>query len=235
MKRALLLFLLSVAACAGAPDSEDTGSSEDALKTPANGGAGASCVAGGAGQTTCGPTAKENCCVAIDIGNGTKLDKFQVTAGRMKAFLGATHGDVRSWYAKNKAKLRADAVAQIDPYIAYLPSDLWTYPYGAYEQVGGTIYLPERPSTSQGCFVGDAKNPGYGSHTYPLPAGFEPEARGLTDAQLAAKSLNCIAYPLAAAFCAWDGGRLQTKAEHDTAWGAAEHPWGAAPVPGGYM
>jgi hypothetical protein len=152
----------------------------------------------------------------------------------MRAFVLATNGNVRGWYESAKATLRTDAVAQLDPYVAYLPTDVTGYPYGTNDQLGGFIYLPKEPSKSQGCWVGTAKDPGYGSHTYPLPAGAESETRGLTASQLAEKALNCVAYPMAAAFCAWDGGRLQTKDEHDTAWGAATYPWGAGPTPGGY-
>ena len=40
--------------------------------------------------------------------------------------------------------------------------------------------------------------------------------------------------PIAAAFCAWDGGRLLTFAENKEMYGTALYPWGAAPQPGGY-
>lgn len=52
-----------------------------------------------------------------------------------------------------------------------------------------------------------------------------------TQAQLDAKSLNCVTQILLAAFCAWDGGRLPTQPELGGtagAWGAAGMPWGGA-------
>jgi formylglycine-generating enzyme required for sulfatase activity len=230
------LAVLAFAACSTPPADDTVCDAESDLSTasaPLAGGSSASCTGKGAGLTTCG-AGSESCCASIALDGTTKLDKFQVTAGRMRAFVNATNGNVKSWYQNAKATLRADAVAQLDPYVSYLPSNLGGHPNGAYDQLGGFIYLPHEPSSSQGCFVGDAGNPGYGSHTYPLPKGTEQETRGLTAGQLASKALNCVAYPLAAAFCAWDGGRLQTKAEHDAAWGAGVYPWGAAPIPGGY-
>jgi formylglycine-generating enzyme required for sulfatase activity len=226
---ALTGALLAAAACSSSesPEVDDApvvaeGVSELAAATP-------SCGVTGAGLSTCG-SGNESCCAAIDLGTGVKLDKFQVTAGRMRQFLKATRGDVAGWYAESKAALRPDAVAQLDAYASYLPRSL----SASYQALGGFIYLPSMPSAAQGCFVGDATNPGYGSHTYPLPSGYEPEVRGLSANQLAAKALNCVPYPLAAAFCAWDGGRLQTNEEHDLAYGAAAYPWGASPIPGGW-
>jgi hypothetical protein len=36
-----------------------------------------------------------------------------------------------------------------------------------------------------------------------------------------------------AAFCAWDGGRVETYEEHTAAWGTGTYPWGEEPA-GGY-
>jgi formylglycine-generating enzyme required for sulfatase activity len=229
--------MVVLTACAARTDSEtDDKDDADLVGTtvaPLVGGPNASCTGTGAGLTTCGAGA-ESCCTALPLGNGVSLDKFQVTAGRMRAFIVATSGNVKGWYTSAKATLRPDAVAQIDPYVGYLPTNRTGYPNGAYDQLGGFIYLPSMPSTEQGCWIGNATDPGYGSHTYPLPTGTDGETRGLTSGQLAAKALNCVSYPLAAAFCAWDGGRLQTKAEHDAAWGTSTYPWGTSPIPGGW-
>ena len=238
--RLVLCSVILAAACSAPTEDPDDETDESEIigstAAPLVGGTGASCTGTGAGLNTCG-AGTESCCTALalgTLGTGTKLDKFQVTAGRMRTFMNATNGNVRGWYASAKKTLRPDAIAQINPYVGYLPTNLNGYPWGAYAQLGSFAYLPHMPSNFQGCFVGNAANPGYGSHTYPLPAGFESETRALTTNQLASKALNCVTYPLAAAFCAWDGGRLQTQAEHDAAWGPATYPWGMAPIPGGY-
>jgi hypothetical protein len=207
-----------------------------------------SCAASGSGTTTCGSgetgqkgAKHESCCTSIALPNGgAQLDKYQVTAGRMHAFIVAVKGDVRDWYASAKGTLRADAVAQIDPYASYLPTgfvdvkgDDWA---NAYEQLGAYIYLVDQPSSEQGCWVGTKTDFAFGAHTYPTPQlpGL-PETRQVSNARLFEKPLNCVPYPLGAAFCAWDGGRLETSDEHDAAWGSGTYPWGASPTPGGYM
>ena len=66
----------------------------------------------------------------------------------MRAFIERTKGDVLGWYEGAKATLPAATVAQIEPYKAYLSSDLTGYPWGVNYQLGGFIYLPNRPSPS---------------------------------------------------------------------------------------
>jgi hypothetical protein len=193
------------------------------------------------GGTTCGTgevgeagAKHESCCGAIAIpGRATKLDKYKITAGRMRAFVERTKGDVRGWYESNKASLSATQKNQIEAYKGYLPSDLDSYPYGANYQLGGTAYLPTRPSVSQGCYVGNAGNPAYGSHTY-WNGTLEQEDRGFDQSFLDRLLLNCVTYPMIAAFCAWDGGRVETYEEHAAAFGGSTYPWGAAPNAGGF-
>jgi hypothetical protein len=191
---------------------------------------GVTCGAGEIGQ---GGAKHESCCASRPVSTGAKLDKYQVTAGRMRAFIERTNGNVLGWYESEKAQLSEAARAQIEPYKAYLPQNERSFPMGALYQLGGFVYLPTRPSASQGCSVGNAERQDYGSHTY-WNGALEQDDRGLSKDELDSRSLNCVAYPLMAAFCAWDGGRLQTNAEHDAAWGAAKYPWGASPIPGGF-
>ena len=193
------------------------------------------------GGLTCGtgdvgkPNAKhESCCIALPIpGSATRLDKYKTTAGRMRAFIERVNGDVLGWYEGNKASLSQTARNQIEPYKANLPSDLATYPTGANYQLGGFSILADRPSTSQGCYVGNANDKANGSHTYWTGA-LMGEDRPFGQAFLDRLALNCVPYPLAAAFCAWDGGRLQTWEENSAAFGPGNYPWGNAPVAGGF-
>ncbi|MEA2749911.1 MAG: hypothetical protein QOI41_4054 [Myxococcales bacterium] len=191
----------------------------------------------GEGEVTAAgmPGAKhESCCGAITIpGRSTKLDKYKITAGRMRAFVERTNGDVRGWYDTNKPSLSTTQRAQIESYKGYLPSDRTSYPYGTDYQLGGTAYLPTLPSTEQGCFVGNAGKPAYGSHTY-WNGTLEQEDRAFDQAFLDRLPLNCVTYPMLAAFCAWDGARLETNDEFNAAFGSASYPWGNNPGAGGY-
>lgn len=187
------------------------------------------------GGRTCGPDqTQESCCIDLQIpGRATHLDKYKITAGRMRAFVDRTKGDVKGWYEANAATLSAVQRAQIEPFVDFLPSDRDSFPYGADYQLGGTAYLPALPSPEQGCFTGNAKNPAYGSHTFDNGA-IENEERGFDRAFLDRLPLNCVTYPMIAAFCAWDGGRVETYDEHEAAWGPTTYPWGALPNAGGY-
>ena len=188
----------------------------------------------GTGEVGAAGAVHESCCGALTIpGRATKLDKYKITAGRMRAFVERTNGDALGWYQSNKASLSPAQVGQIEPYKSYLSSDLASFPYGANYQLGGTIYLPQRPSQSQGCFVGSAANPAYGSHTY-WNGTLENEDRGFDQKFLDRLPLNCVTYPMLAAFCAWDGGRLETNDEHAAAYGGSTYPWGNTPAAGGY-
>ena len=193
------------------------------------------------GGRTCGSlevgqagAAHESCCEALPIpGSATRLDKYKITAGRMRAFIERTKGNVRGWYDANEATLSAKQKGQIEPFKAYLSTDLESFPYGASYQLGATAYLPALPSPEQGCFVGTAANPANGSHTY-WNGALEKEDRGFDQAFLDRLPLNCTPYPMIAAFCAWDGGRVETYDEYLAAYGAATYPWGNTPAAGGY-
>jgi hypothetical protein len=188
----------------------------------------------GVGEVGAANAQHESCCIALPIpGSATRLDKYKVTAGRMRAFVERTGGDVKGWYQANKAQLSARARGQIDPYVANLPTSRTADANGADFQLGGTIYLTDRPSTSQGCFTGNAGNQANGSHTF-WTGTLEQEDRGFDQAFLDRLPLNCVPFPLMAAFCAWDGGRLQTFEENSAAYGPGFYPWGNAPEAGGF-
>src|SRR5262249_3662872 len=95
------------------------------------------------------------------------------------------------------------------------------------------IFLTNRPSVLQGCYVGNADNQGNGAHTY-WDGDLEGEDRAFNQDFLDRLALNCVPYPLMAAFCAWDGGRLQTYEENSAAWGGGTYPGGSSPKAGGY-
>jgi hypothetical protein len=176
----------------------------------------------GSGEFESATKKHESCCVALPIpGMPGKLDKYKITAGRMRAFVDRVKGDVAGWYAKNRASLSDTVRAQIDPFVEYLP----TIPYGVNHQLGGYVYLPKMPSEQQGCWVGNAANPGYGAHTFDNGTA-EGDSRGFDRDFLDRLPLNCVTYPMIAAFCAWDGGHVMTYPEHVAAYGPGSYPSG---------
>ncbi len=107
------------------------------------------------------------------------------------------------------------------------------YPWGVDYQLGILSYIPDQPSKEQGCYVGTIRNQGYGSHTYSATASPD-EDRGYSQAFLDQKSLNCVTFPMMAAFCAWDGGWVPTWEDEKAARPTTKYPWGNLPEAGGY-
>ncbi|MBX3197246.1 MAG: hypothetical protein KF894_03735 [Labilithrix sp.] len=213
------------------------------------------------GGDTCGArevgqaaASHESCCASVELpGSAIKVDKYEITAGRMREFIRAVGNDVAGWVSANRG-----ITQQIpDSMVQYLPSGLSTpqrtitrcdadgsgcssrtQRFGVYEHLGNTVFMPDRPCVNcgQGCWLnsGNGQN---GHPTYWWPSAtqssqFGAMARAFTQEELDVKSLNCVTQPLLAAFCAWDGGRLPTQAElggGSGAWGPASHPWGGSP------
>ena len=96
----------------------------------------------------------------------------------------------------------------------------------AVQQLGGISLDTGIPSDLQGCFVGSGNA---GASTYWWDAadsavvGSPP--RIFTQDYYDIKPQNCTVYWMAAAFCAWDGGRLPTAADYQTVW-SSDYPWG---------
>ena len=179
------------------------------------------CVAGRsctqhAGGDTCGvgeegdPAAKHvSCCESaplFDNLQNVQLDKFLITAGRMRAFIERTNGNVRG-------------------FVHTLPATKWQSDWDdtlvpsttdeANEQLGSFF-------DKKSCHPGD-----HTGHTYATPP--KPDdASDFSQEQLDAKALNCVTWQLVAAFCAWDGGRMPTSAELQNAFtegGKYVQPW----------
>ena len=187
-------------------------------------------------------------------GDEFRLDKYQVTAGRMRRFIEATGGNVRKWVQDARGNLNGEsfkdpgAAAQLPAtFDQYLPQSLngtesaptsepvpghtkerTTSIVSVAAHLGGYRYTNEPGGAAgYGCSI---RNDGFGSRTYRLATdelviGGERQ-HALTQSRLDQKSLTCVDYYLLAAFCAWDGGRLETKTEHATAWGTGTYPWG---------
>ncbi|MBX3190695.1 MAG: hypothetical protein KF819_27090 [Labilithrix sp.] len=209
---------------------------------------GDTCGRGEVGQAGNG---HESCCKSILLPNGSaRIDKYEVTAGRMREFVRATGGNVQAWVNANRG-ITGDIA---DDMLKYLPINNTTpnvtivrcnaaggacgsvsRRFGLYGHLGNEVFMEDRPcpTCGQGCWF----NTGAGQNGHPTywwddttqSLQWGAGAHAPTKEQLDVKSLNCTAQLLFAAFCAWDGGRLPTQAELggvNGAWGPAAMPWG---------
>jgi hypothetical protein len=213
------------------------------------------------GGDTCGPTGTDSCCHTLPAAglpqttfNGVALatntiDKYNITAGRMRAFVTATNGQMRTWIANHKP------VWWNDTWTPYLPDQLDSGNTGApnigdgfYQEVGPYVHPPGAVGANEGCYI-----QGNGARSYRLPDsvnGKVSPASGFKDPQLWTqdqddeRSMNCVPAYIIAAFCAWDGAHLPTRTQVQYLWNTASgsgKPWGtyaAAPAlgnPEGYL
>ncbi len=205
---------------------------------------GQSCAtAGTSGITTCGlkesnnpARVHESCCRALPVpGLGVRIGKYEVTAGRVRQFITAVGANLRGWAAAEIAAgtpLGLRLAAQIPDNVRnFLPASATTnQPMNLILQLGAGVMDKRTPSMSQGCYNGVES---YGHATYWQPRatlqamyGASFPARRFTQAQYDEKPMNCAPNWIYAAFCAWDGGRLPTRAEYATLWGGDAYPWG---------
>jgi hypothetical protein len=183
------------------------------------------------GGDTCG-AGTESCCKSAIVG-AVNLDKFNITAGRFRAFVASLPmSDMRAWLNAHKP---ADWPTN---WTAMLPTKLdngtadpdFT---GIYQELGPNVHPPASVGANEGCFIDN-----FGARTYRLPDATNTgmsDPQYYTQAQLDDRSLNCVTAPMLAAFCIWDGGRLATKEVIDVAWGAGKYPWGDTSDPLGYQ
>jgi len=185
----------------------------------------------------------EDCCTSLEVpgysepdhaGKRVLLDKFEVTAGRVREFLTritsrsdalgqGAKPDVKSWLEAGPAPVRWQP-----SWNQFLPSDdvggfvdplphpgngiSGAGPMGVNYALSYAIYVYAH---GDNC-VRPAGQTSFSSPTYwmtPQVLGglaYPQAARGISQALLDQKSINCIPNALLAAFCAWDGGQLAT-------------------------
>ena len=185
------------------------------------------------GGDTCGPNGNESCCVSLAAGAAT-IDKYNITAGRMRAFVTAVNGDMRGYIALNTPAWWTASWSNFLPTMLdngqVTPDDTPAYT-GVYQELGPYIHGAVAGG-NRGCNVS-----GPGARTYRIPDDVNTrmvDPQSYTQDFLDDRSLNCVTVHIVAAFCAWDGGRLPTRAEMNVAWGPAKYPWGATGTPLGY-
>jgi hypothetical protein len=204
-------------------------------------------------------SAHESCCASLPLpGQATRLDKYEITAGRMREFVNRTGGNIAGfWSSLVAAGANTTAIGQIRSQdVQYLPtandaptigSFKWNdqptegsvqqetgLTLGLYTHIGSAIIFSDEPSVLQGCYIGQPGSGSYGHPTYwwdsaTMSEQFGAGPHGFTQAQLDEKSLNCVTQMMLVAFCAWDGGHLASSAELNAAW-TGTYPWGASPA-----
>jgi len=202
------------------------------------------------GGDTCGATgATESCCTTLPSAglpqgkiNGvtvttTTVDKYNITAGRMRAFVTATNGNLRGWItAHTPAWWNAT-------WTNYLPNVLDDGAYdgphctgaagvtcGTYQEFGPVVH-GTAGGGNMGCEIQY-----YGARSYRLPDAVNAsfgDPQSYTQDFDDERAMNCVDAYILSAFCAWDGGHLPTLAQLDHVWGAGTYPWGtpAGPAP----
>lgn len=217
------------------------------------------------GGTTCGTgdasaagSDNEDCCASATVPVYTndegyantaefRLDKYQITSGRIRRFLDSVQGNVQGWVKANRANIVAPNQLP-EALDKYLPTG-WFQPnstdvcypngtdaagvpcnYGAYAQVTGFRYN-NSPGGDNG-YACNLQTGGYGARTFYVSdaeladinaqlgptAGLEIQHSVARDRE-EQKSMTCATYYILAAFCAWDGGRLETPNDYNGAYG----------------
>jgi hypothetical protein len=204
---------------------------------------GDTCGSGGAGGI--GAAAWESCCTTASVA-GVKVGKYQVTAGRMRAFMDRTKGDVRTFIQNARAAGQLHGATMNASWDLYLPTsmegcdqlgncgagELTDHFYNdngsfqgiytsAYRHLGGAIFDGQSLG-QQGCRI-DAP----GTHSYWMSDKVQSDYFGDKPTEQPqsvydTKPLNCVNYLMAQAFCIWDGGRLETQAEYKAVGGPVD-------------
>ena len=203
-----------------------------------------SCTGGPGADAKCG--GRKDCCDARAVPGGSYnrfndrdfpakvspfiLDTFEVTAGRFRAYVEATNGDLRA------AAPAAGAGAH-----PKIPNSGWRAEWSPLLPASKNDV--DRMLGPELCEVGTNLDD-YGALTWWTPAldtKVKASNRGKADVlaentkdALERKPLNCVPWHVLFAFCVWDGGRLPTDAEWGFALaGGSEHrgfPWGNVPT-----
>jgi hypothetical protein len=183
--------------------------------------------AGHFGGDTCGSgevgeagAQHESCCEAAPVSNAANavmLDKYVITAGRMRQFAERTKGNLRSFTETLGG----------NPEWKPAWNDMMPTNMGEMNFLLG----PQGHGASRaGCDLNEARGRTYwmtDAENDDLGDGHHAFTKDILDQ----KALNCVEFFMMQALCIWDGGRLAKQAEIATAWNGGEnrtYPWGNA-------
>jgi hypothetical protein len=221
---------------------------------------GDTCGLGGAGGEPGVAAAWEDCCTTAPVtaaGKTVELDKYPVTAGRMRAFLESVSYDVRGFVQGARAAGKIPLIpgnatrTVLEPdWDLYLPTS-----FDGNTNAGELAGCAQRDFVSGACTAGTEAVGVYtavsrhlggfifqqnsqtqtgcyvgspGTHAFRFPNTKQDGAMPEADQnEYDTKGMQCIDYLVGQAFCVWDGGRLETLPEWQAAWGAGTLPWSA--------
>lgn len=214
----------------------------------------------GAGETGTAGAQHEDCCTKIESATGPQgkfaVDKYMITAGRLRVFLDAIDGKVRDYVTSNPPPGWDPAWTKWLPNSwdgAGRPAGEHLNVWSTYAQVGGAVVHDD--PTYSGCWLGNGQYD-VGHPTYYIPNGLHTKngvtvqgtsalygdeyARWLTQAQLDERAANCVPWTVLTALCAYDGGQLISRPEYDFivdvdgdgSNGISTFPWGTTPQAG---
>jgi hypothetical protein len=178
----------------------------------------------------------ESCCRSLEVpgyvdpahpGKKVYLDKYEVTAGRVRAFVDAItkqyhRPDLKTWVNANpppswNASWTQFLASDTDADSIALPNQPagTTSNVGTSYAFGSALYVYVH---GHNCYQGAGS---YGFPTYWYPADVMTNQNGglprvATKAELDVKAMTCIPNAVLAAFCAWDGGQLATESVLET-------------------
>lgn len=158
------------------------------------------------GGRSCGPDGNDDCCVKVKQGSYT-LDKYLITAGRMRAFIERFNGDIQGFVKTLPAGKWNSAWNDPDA----LPSNI--------DEANGVMGAPLKRGCSPGTNTG---------RTYWTPKK-DNDYSDFDQDTLDEKALNCVPWQMVQAMCAFDGGRLANLEELKAAFtnaGTTKYPWG---------
>jgi len=193
----------------------------------------------GAGEVGSAGANHESCCKSLTLPTRTtrRLDKYEITAGRMRSFITAVGPNVRAWVA---AYVAANPTSQLGQLVTLAPVVGNLFPAARTGPLNLVAHLGaidiDNYNGIRGCYNGydpaNANSGTSGHATYWQPDadvalyGMPPRTNSRTT--LDVKPMTCAMPMMLAAFCAWDGGELARLADMQDAWGPSGQPMGPA-------